>query len=204
MLTPVTMAAFDVDAWLSAAGLSSLIEIFREEAIERLDQVVALTNEDLRDLGLKIGVRQQLLNAIAVQQAPPAAAPCQPAAWRASPPPATPPRSADQPNTAKQQPREEAFGGSSASGGAAAAIANGEVAFITLTNEGYLPYTLNCLASLERAGETVPLTMYCVDEASYDRCCRTHPRQAVPLYAEPMCAPSRRRSAGPAELPCCT
>ena len=74
--------------------------------------------------------------------------------------------------------------GSSASG-AAAAIANGEVGFITLTNEGYLPYTANCLASLKRAGEPVPLTVYCVDKASFDECRRTHPhQQVVPLYAD--------------------
>ena len=41
------------------------MDLFREEAIERYDQICSLTEEDLRDLGLKIGVRLRLLNAIA-------------------------------------------------------------------------------------------------------------------------------------------
>lgn len=50
------------------------------------------------------------------------------------------------------------------------AIAAGEVAFVTLTNSGYLAYTANCLTSLDVVGERdVPLTVYCADRASYER-----------------------------------
>lgn len=55
---------------MTAAGLSTLVDLFREEAIERLDQICALTDNDLRDLGLKMGVRQRLLNAIAAAHVP--------------------------------------------------------------------------------------------------------------------------------------
>lgn len=42
------------------------------------------------------------------------------------------------------------------------------VAFITLTNTGYLDYTLNCLKSLELSGMTKPLHCYCIGEEGYN------------------------------------
>lgn len=57
----------DVENWLAQANLLQLRDIFRQEAIERIDQICALTEDDARELGLKIGVRKRLLHAIAVQ-----------------------------------------------------------------------------------------------------------------------------------------
>ena len=51
---------------------------------------------------------------------------------------------------------------------AAEAIAAGQVAFVTLTNTGYLPFTANCLTTLDIVREQLPgLTVYCA---------RTRPR----------------------------
>ena len=41
------------------------------------------------------------------------------------------------------------------------------VAFITLTNAGYIHYTRNCLASLQRTQEPLPLTCHCTDIDSH-------------------------------------
>lgn len=42
------------------------------------------------------------------------------------------------------------------------------IKFITLTNKGYIKYTLNCLESLERCGIDIDfLICYCVDEYAY-------------------------------------
>jgi len=44
------------------------------------------------------------------------------------------------------------------------------IAFITLTNNGYLDYTNNCLKSLENCGfDKTPLVCYCVDNNSYNK-----------------------------------
>jgi hypothetical protein len=43
-----------------------------------------------------------------------------------------------------------------------------DIAFITLTNTGYIPYTLNCLESLKRIGcERLP-HCYCVGKEGYE------------------------------------
>ena len=68
---------------------------------------------------------------------------------------------------------------------AADAIAAGEVAFVTLTNSGYLAYTVNCLTSLEVVGEPIPLTVYCADTRSHARISATYPPEhVVPMHEE--------------------
>ena len=68
---------------------------------------------------------------------------------------------------------------------AADAIAAGEVAFVTLTNSGYLAYTANCLTSLEVVREPVPLTVYCADTRSQARISATcPPERVVPMHEE--------------------
>ena len=67
---------------------------------------------------------------------------------------------------------------------AAQAIAAGQVAFVTLTNSGYLPYTANCLQSLELVNELVPLTVYCADTASYTQLAAAGVRRLVRLDEE--------------------
>jgi hypothetical protein len=57
---------------------------------------------------------------------------------------------------------------------ASEAIEAGEVAFITLTNSGYLVYTANLLRTLHIANEPVPLTLYCADGKSFERLCEEH------------------------------
>lgn len=52
---------------------------------------------------------------------------------------------------------------------AAEALSAGQVALVTLTNTGYLPFTANCQVSLDVVGEPVPLTVFCADGASFDR-----------------------------------
>ena len=43
-----------------------------------------------------------------------------------------------------------------------------DIKFITLTNKGYIKYTLNCIASLERCGiDKSELVAYCMDEEAY-------------------------------------
>lgn len=42
------------------------------------------------------------------------------------------------------------------------------VVFITLTNTGYINYTLNCLKSLEAIQSTVPLHCYCIGKTGID------------------------------------
>ena len=61
---------------------------------------------------------------------------------------------------------------------AEAAIDAGEVAFVTLTNSGFLPYVANCLKSLDRLGEKLPLTVYCVDTRASERLLAAGYRQA--------------------------
>jgi len=42
------------------------------------------------------------------------------------------------------------------------------IKFITLTNKGYIKYTLNCLESLERCGiDKLSLTCYCIDQECF-------------------------------------
>ncbi|MGB3590368.1 MAG: putative nucleotide-diphospho-sugar transferase [Nonlabens sp.] len=43
------------------------------------------------------------------------------------------------------------------------------IAFITFTNKGYLPYTLNCLKSLDNIGFTGILKCYALDKTAYIR-----------------------------------
>ena len=54
------------------------------------------------------------------------------------------------------------------------AIAKGAVAFITLTNLGYISYTANLLSTLHVTGEKVPLTLYCADGNSFSRLSDEH------------------------------
>ena len=63
------------------------------------------------------------------------------------------------------------------------AIDAGQVAFVTLTNTGYLSYTQNCLTSLDVVNEPVPLTVYCADTPSHEKLSRTHSR-VVPMHEE--------------------
>jgi hypothetical protein len=44
---------------------------------------------------------------------------------------------------------------------------NKNIAFITLTNSGYIPYTLNCLKSLENIQFKKPLQCYCIGKQGY-------------------------------------
>lgn len=50
---------------------------------------------------------------------------------------------------------------------AAGPIAGPSIAFITLTNNGYIDYTLNCLKSLEQINSPVLPVCYCVGEEAY-------------------------------------
>ena len=43
-----------------------------------------------------------------------------------------------------------------------------EVAFVTLSNTGYIKYTLNCLESLKRIGTPIQLHTYVIGKAGYD------------------------------------
>ena len=43
-----------------------------------------------------------------------------------------------------------------------------ETAFITLTNTGYIDYTLNCLASLDRIKSDIDLHCYCIGKEGYE------------------------------------
>ena len=45
--------------------------------------------------------------------------------------------------------------------------ANDDIAFITLTNNGYIDYTLNCLQSLDRISMKQPLHVYCIGDKGY-------------------------------------
>lgn len=45
------------------------------------------------------------------------------------------------------------------------------VAFITLTNNGYIDYTLNCLKSLEKINASILPVCYCVGEEGYKKLC---------------------------------
>ena len=69
---------------------------------------------------------------------------------------------------------------------AAEAIAAGQVAFVTLTNTGYLPFTANCLTTLDIVGEQLPgLTVYCADSASLDALkARASPPPLVPMHED--------------------
>jgi hypothetical protein len=42
------------------------------------------------------------------------------------------------------------------------------IAFVTLTNTGYIPYTLNCLKSLKKINFHLPLTSYCIGKKGFD------------------------------------
>lgn len=44
-----------------------------------------------------------------------------------------------------------------------------DICFITLTNDGYLDYTLNCYKSLEKCGAYVTLTSYVIGEKAYNK-----------------------------------
>jgi hypothetical protein len=43
-----------------------------------------------------------------------------------------------------------------------------DIAFITLTNTGYINYTLNCLKSLENINFVLPLKCYCIGKDGYN------------------------------------
>ena len=44
-----------------------------------------------------------------------------------------------------------------------------KIAFITLTNTGYLNYTLNCLKSIEKQNIEIPLKCYSSDIGGYNK-----------------------------------
>ena len=44
-----------------------------------------------------------------------------------------------------------------------------KIAYITLTNAGYVDYTLNCLKSLELLGQNRLLEVYCIDQVAIDK-----------------------------------
>lgn len=43
------------------------------------------------------------------------------------------------------------------------------ISFITLTNSGYINYTLNCLESIKNINLSIPLHCYCIGKKGYDR-----------------------------------
>ena len=43
-----------------------------------------------------------------------------------------------------------------------------DIAFITLTNDGYIEYTENCLKSLEKINSKVNLNCYCIGKKGYE------------------------------------
>ena len=45
---------------------------------------------------------------------------------------------------------------------------NNKIAFITLTNSGYIDYTLNCLQSLDNINLHIPLHCYCIGKSCYN------------------------------------
>lgn len=68
---------------------------------------------------------------------------------------------------------------------AAEAIASQQVALITLTNSGYLAFTVNCLLTLDTVGEAPPLTVYCADGPSLARLRESAAAaQLVPMHEE--------------------
>lgn len=141
-------------AVLIAADLAPhIVETLRDIT---LTELVILSNSRvnflswLREQGLKIGERQRVANAIGHH-------------LRREAERARAPRLVEPPERTLQFAT------------AADAIAAGEVAFITLTNSGYLSYTSNCLTSLDLVGETrPPLTVYCADSASYEHLATVH------------------------------
>src|SRR5436305_2035013 len=70
------MAVADIAEWLVGLGLRKYAAVFAEQEID-LDLVRLLTEADVRELGLPIGPRRKLLQAIAVLRGEevPAAAP---------------------------------------------------------------------------------------------------------------------------------
>ena len=48
------------------------------------------------------------------------------------------------------------------------------IAFITLTNRGYLDYTKNCIKSIIQCGIREPLKVYCIDEIAYNEIIKFH------------------------------
>jgi class 3 adenylate cyclase/predicted ATPase/energy-coupling factor transporter ATP-binding protein EcfA2 len=65
----VAVATPDINAWLEARGLGHLAGIFSEHDID-VEVLPHLTDGDLRELGLSLGVRRKLLSAIASDAAP--------------------------------------------------------------------------------------------------------------------------------------
>ena len=170
-------------AHLGAATLDSCIEHVRRD---RPGFLAWLKEQG----GSKVGERQRLANALGrtarLQQA--------------SEPPEPP--SAQSPSAPCSVDRAPQYRD------ARAAIAAGDVAFVTLTNTGYLPYTLNCLHSLQLLGETLPLTAFCADDPSYEWLSRlAPPRTATASSAEalpqmpPPGIPPGARAPGPAPEP---
>ena len=49
-----------------------------------------------------------------------------------------------------------------------------DVIFCTLTNHGYIKYTLNCLKSLENVGIKDKLHVYCSDKSSFEEIKTNH------------------------------
>ena len=49
-----------------------------------------------------------------------------------------------------------------------------DVLFCTLTNHGYINYTLNCLKSLEKIGMKDKLHVFCIDTSSFDKIKENH------------------------------
>ena len=140
------MPSSDLAAVLEAAELPTTLELdgaSLTSLAERLDADRPAFLTFLKDVGLNIGQRQRLANAIG----------------RASK------KSTNAPVAAlTSASSDERFAS------AADAIAAGQVALVTLTNTGYLAYTANCLASLERVGERVPLTVHCALLGLRSRC----------------------------------
>lgn len=54
----------DIDSWLTALGLAEYVEVFRKEEVD-LHGLGLLSEHDLKDMGLPLGPRKKLLNAIA-------------------------------------------------------------------------------------------------------------------------------------------
>lgn len=46
---------------------------------------------------------------------------------------------------------------------------NQMISFITLTNSGYIDYTLNCLQSLKNINSDIPLNCYCIGDDGYNK-----------------------------------
>jgi hypothetical protein len=160
------------DAAGASSGASALSAAQELEVRRRLlDGGRESAHDFLRSLGVaKLGERQRIVGA-SLQTTPPQvlAPPPPPQPPQQPPPQRQPPQPPPPPQALAPQPSPAHLASATTRYcSAAEAIAAGQVSLVTLTNSGYLPYTANCLVTLELIDEALPLTVYCADGKSYE------------------------------------